>query len=186
LGAHTPSPEEGAAAIGKLYFTKGGYTQDQVDEAGKQFLDLIHNEALKTISKVKGQKLQGQSSKLLNQAFTPDTKYRFPVKDEKGLHVEFNSPEPAFGQVWRQYAILLPKDAGGDDDIQLVLAGRGTNKGGSGAIKVEIALASRMDELVPSVSGVLQIRVGLFIDRIVGEMLTELKSLAAMSLRGQL
>ena len=41
-----------------------------------------------------------------------------------------------------------------------------------------------MNELVPTVSGVLQIRVELFADRLIGEMLGELKFLAEDALRG--
>jgi hypothetical protein len=44
---------------------------------------------------------------------------------------------------------------------------------------------ARMDELIPAISGVLQIRITLFTERVVGEMLAELKSLAQKTLRGQ-
>jgi len=42
-----------------------------------------------------------------------------------------------------------------------------------------------MDDLIPSISGVLQIRISLFVDRFVGEMLKELRVLAERALRGQ-
>jgi hypothetical protein len=42
-----------------------------------------------------------------------------------------------------------------------------------------------MDELVPAVSGVLQIRVGLFAQRVLGEMLADLTPPAKQALHVQ-
>jgi len=184
--AEAPTPEGAAAAIEKLYFTKGGYTQDQVEDAGQKLLDLIHAELLKTISKVDGPYLQGKLSKLdkVAASASPDSMHRWPVIKERGLHVEFNSPPPALAKVYRQYALWLPRNAGGDDDIQFSLVGRGNNQQAL-STKGEIVLTSRMDELVPSISGVLYIRLSLFADRIVGEALAAIKPFAEKSLRGQ-
>jgi Fic family protein len=75
-----------------------------------------------------------------------------------------------------------PKMPVTDDDVQLSLE-RGDQQALS--TKGEIVLTSRMDELVPSISGVLYIRLSLFADRIVGEALAEMKPFAEKSLRGQ-
>ena len=48
----------------------------------------------------------------------------------------------------------------------------------------QIAFSARISDLIPAISGVLQIRVGIFADRLVGEALTELKFLASRALHG--
>ncbi|MGA2219919.1 MAG: hypothetical protein ABSG51_17650, partial [Terracidiphilus sp.] len=68
----------------------------------------------------------------------------------------------------------LPKDAGVDDDIRLDRADG------------KESFVARVSEVIPSVSGVLQIRMALFAERVAGEMLADLRSVIERALRGQL
>jgi len=170
--ALVPTPEEGAAAVNDLYITKGGYSQDQVDAAGKQLIQLVQRQFTKTIPKNVGPKVSGGVNLLPGAQGSSDPAHRPPV-ERSYLLVQFSSSAPMSVQVSRNYSIWLPKDAGGDDDVQLKRADS------------EDMFVARMDELIPAISGVLQIRITLFTERVVGEMLAELKSLAQKTLRGQ-
>jgi Fic family protein len=188
-GARSPIPAEGAAAINNLYITKGGYTQAQVDSAGKQLVRLVQEELQKTLSKNVGPNLQGRVSLIVMRTSQGllDSAHRLAVGNDQGqeelLQVELNTVPPAYVRSYRQYTLWLPRDAGGTDDLQLMLAG------GSSVVALfperEAEFPARMDELIPSISGVLQIRVALFAESVVGEMLAELKQLAEKVLRGE-
>lgn len=86
------------------------------------------------------------------------------------LQVTFNSAPPVQAQVIHQYFLWLPKDPAGDDDILLKLANASEE------------FVARMDEVLPSVSGVLQIRINMFGERVVRGMLAELRGLAQKAL----
>jgi hypothetical protein len=75
--------------------------------------------------------------------------------------------------VARIYSLLLPRDAAGDDDIQLV----STQKEGD-------TFTARIDEVIPAISGVLQMRLSMFAEGLVGEMLQQLRILAENAIRG--
>jgi hypothetical protein len=135
----------------------------------------------KTLIANLGPNLNGSANLLLGFESTPDRSHRLPVGTERGFHIQLESSAPAFATVIRQFALWLPTDAGGDDDIQLVIAG-GTEIALVGTDR-DVAFSARMDELIPSISGVLQIRLGIFSDREIGEMLVQLKRLAESSMR---
>jgi Fic family protein len=173
-GATSPSAEESVEEITSLYFTKGGYTQDEVDAAGMQLMQLVHAEFNNAISKSLVPKLSGGARIEPGGAHTlPGQSYRLPLNDGRTLHVIFISDKPANASSVRQYTLCLPRDAGGDDDLLLNRPNSDDN------------FSARMDELVPSISGVLRIRIGLFVERVVREMLADLKSGAEKALRGQ-
>jgi Fic family protein len=182
-GTQAPSIDEESDAIEKLYRTKGGYTQEQVDQAGEQLFDTIQEEFQKVIISSTKQSIHGDASSINGPRSLPDSSHRLQLTTPKSLHIQFNSNAPASASVFREIAFWLPKDASGSDDVQLVISY------GTHIVSIdderEIAFAARMDDLIPSISGVLQIRISLFVDRFVGEMLKELRVLAERALRGQ-
>jgi len=172
-GALSPSAEKSVEGLNRLYFTKGGYTQDEVDAAGIQLIELVHSELLKATSLNSNHKLHGEARIEGGGAFSlPGPSYRLPINGGKALHVSFSSAKPANANKSRQYTLCLPKDAGSDDDVLL--------NGAQG----DDTFNARMDELVP-ISGVLRIRISLFAERVVSEILADLKALAEQTLRGQ-
>jgi Fic family protein len=176
LGALSPTIEEGAEAVNKLYMTRGGYAQQQIDEVGKKLLEAVHYELKKIVSTGFGPKIRGSVSIAPMQKNRPGKLHRAPVDGERGIHIEFESVAPASGRVFRKYSLQLPVDASSDDDIQLsLLAANNSPTVGEGS---DAAFSARMEELLPAFSGVLQIRVTLFAERVAGEMLAELKSFA--------
>jgi Fic family protein len=186
-GAFLPTPEEGAAAIKNLYVTRGGYTQEKIDAAGRQLVKVILAGLQESISKIADRDLQGHANFFVTSGreSISNQSHRLLLRDDQDLiiyQVELRSSAPAFARLSRHYVLWLPKDAGSDDDIQLVRI-PGDNTTAVALDSKHLAFSARMDELIPAVSGVLQIRVGLFADRLIGEMLVELKSLAERALK---
>ncbi len=217
LGALVPSADQSVSEIDNLYFTRGGYAQEQVDAAGGQMLQVLFGELADSISKSVGDNLSGQTTfltgaddqlsktsrplaklisnslvnyfsgqtaPLINTDDQPSTAYRLPAAREKGLRVELKSRWPAEAKLYRIYTLRLPMDADSGDDIQLRLARTGNSLDGYRDID-GVAFSARMDELFPSIAGVLQIRATLFSQRVIGEMLDGMKTLAERSLRGE-
>ena len=186
LGAIAQSPEESAAAINSLYITKGGYDQADVNAAGREFIELIKVEIGKSISKVVGPNLQGYPYFFVSSGLrsVPNASHRLQVRDDGESvisYIEFRSSAPASVMLRRRYVLWLPKDANRDDDILF------TRIGGEDADIVylsssPVAFSAKMSDLIPVISGVLQIRVGLFADRLISEILAEMKLLVQQAL----
>jgi Fic family protein len=171
--ALAPSAEQSVKHIDSLYFTKGGYTHDEVDTAGTELMKLVHAEFAKAIPKSSTTKLAGKVQIASSGAHTlAGPSYRLPLSGGQTLQISFSTARPAIANITRQYTLSLPKDAGGEDDVQLKRA------------NANDTFIARMDELFPSISGVLRIRVSLFAERVVREMLAELLLLAEKTLRG--
>jgi len=192
-----PTLENSIEAINGLFVTSGGYTQAQVDNAGERLFDLVQAELHKVIGRLLGPNLRGSVATLVmnDLRIMADPSHRLPIGDEqrsKLLHAEFASSPPAKATLFRNYGVLVPVDAVEDDEFRLVRVFDETNQHGNQTNKLvgfplrsELAFSARLDELIPSTSGVLRIRVGLFAGRVVSEMLAELRSLAEWTLKGK-
>jgi Fic family protein len=168
--ALAPSADMSLAEINSLYVTKGGYTHEQVDNAGLQLLNAVKTAIEQASSNAAPRVSRSMPIQQANYA-VPDSAYRRPMNNMGFLQVVFNSAPPAQAQVSRQYFLWLPKDAAGGDDILLKNA------------NVAVDFVARMDEVIPAVSGVLQIRLNLFGERVAGQMLNDLRDLAQKAFR---
>ena len=166
-GAGSPNPLDIARDLQKLYVTKGGYTQDEVDQSGAELEKLITNEIGKRVKEFETPKLHGSLSYTGTEHISPPT-HRVPLSGGKNLNVSLASDRPAAAQVSRYFGLFVPKDAGAEDDIQLRELPQGE------------VFTARMDELRPVVSGTLSIRVSIFVERLLSEMLGKLKALAEL------
>jgi len=189
-GAYSPSADESAAAIKSLYVTRGGYTQAQVDDAANQLQQLIISEATKIIDANSNSNFQGNvgmSGLQRDDKIYPDAAYRLQARRDYDLslmHFDFYSSPPAQARVSRDYVLWLPRDAASDDDLLLVLVRRGVNSRTS--YTKEKSFSARADELIPKPAVVLQVRVEIFVDRVIGEMLAELKKETEAILKGSI
>lgn len=166
-----PTPEQSLAAINGLYVTRGGYAQEQVDTAGKQIFDALMKELQERIGGLKP-RISGNVG-LVHRGNTPSPEqgYRSLVSGSQALRVTLASAPPAHAQVMRDYDLYLPRDAGRDDDVLLK------------SVNPPDTLAFRVDEAIPTTSAILQMRIKMFVERLLGEMLANLHSLAEQSLR---
>ncbi len=161
-----PTAEQSSTALKKLYITKGGYSQDAIDKAGITLLADIQKAIDKEFSKYANEKLTKQFSD--NSAnYQLPAGYRLPIVGSRTLQIVFASAPPAWAQAARLYNLLLPKDAAGDDDILLREQ------------RTSDTFRARLDELLPSTSGMFQIHLTMFVERVVNEMLAELLAKAS-------
>jgi Fic family protein len=169
-----PSAEESAAGLNSLYVTRGGYSHDQIDQAGQGILQAAAGILNETLSRFPIPKVTKNAGTAQMQYPIHDAAYRMPVVGNSGtglgLTINVNSAAPVQASVLRHYGLWLPKDAARQDDILLVR----TNP----PPQPPDAFSARVDEVVPGIAGPLQIRLRLFAERVVAEMLSELGSLA--------
>lgn len=168
--ALSPSAEATFAAIQRLYMTRGGYTQEQVDAASVPLIDRLTSEVQRTLARFQGPRLTVQVG-IKQMSYAPSQKhYRMPLQGGRGVEIRMSTPPPASASTQREYWVEVPKDAAGADDIVITTAKQDT-------------FTAKLDELMPGPSGMLQTRISLFAERIVGEMLAELSEQAEKKLR---
>src|ERR1035437_6092547 len=169
-GARAPSVKESLAAINGPYLAKGGFSEQQVDQAGSRLMKIVEGEIQNEISKVTMQKIQGRARIEAGVRQGHSRTHRPTEGGGQHLHLEILSIQPSRlltvslppAVITRQIDLLVPRDAGGDDEFQL------RHRDG------EIVLTARVDELLPAVSGVLQMRMRMIAERVVAEMLDDL------------
>lgn len=167
--AEVASADQSIAAIRSLYTTRGGYKHEEVDEFGAKLMKALEESVRKSLSRIQVPEVQASASAVGINYATP-AGYRLPVSGGgRALNITLKALPPVACQVTRLYGILLPKDAAGEDDIQI---GR--------IIGPQLAdmFAARIDQLTPALAGVLQIRLDVFAERVVDEMFTELRKAA--------
>jgi Fic family protein len=186
FGGPVPNSEDAAAEINRLFITKGGYSEAQVENAGDRLLDLLSNESRKVIAKNTGPNLRGSDAYAIMPGVrtAPDSGHRLPTAADsasKFLRIEFTSAPPAQARLARTYAVWLPADAAGDDDFKIVSVEESAQL--DSFSPAQTVFTARVEELIPSTSGVLQIRVGILADRLVSELLLELAAMAKKALQ---
>jgi Fic family protein len=174
--ARVPAAADAVAAVQKLYVTRGGFTHEQVDTAGLKLIDLIVGEFQRQFAPfdVAPISTNAEHDAL---AYKPLSRaHRTPIEGGHFIKVHVSSAQPAGAAVIRQYVLELPRDAESEDDVIL----RRHDRRNSSEI-----FTARLDELLPAVSGILQIRISIFVERVVAESLQELANLAEQALNGQ-
>lgn len=167
--AGTPHPVEALNSLEALFTTRGGYSQEQVDEAGQRLLDLIYREMVEQRKSL----LTGERLRL--DVGVQDGAYVISLPNSRiptyggarKLWLALLTSAPLASQVERQFGIAVPEDAGGEDDVSLIDTGSQRR-----------VFTARISELVPSVTAALQMRATIAVQRILGEALQELISRA--------
>lgn len=172
--ASVQSTEDTLAEIKRLYMTKGGYSQADVDEAGYKLMELFKQEFLKHQSKLS---IPGQLNFSLNikneEVQVTNPAYRLPVtKAPQRLIVGLSTEAPAQAGVSRTFSLEVPRDCGSDDDVVVR------------DVKTNESFEARMTELVPSAAAALQMRLSIAVERIIRELVNELREKADNSLKG--
>ena len=172
--ASTQSAEKSVAAIESLYLTKGGYTFEQVDQAGMSLMQEIFQTANQAFDKIRSSKIgRGGGIQQGGAIYQMPPGYRLPISGPRILHISLSSVAPAQAQASLVYGLIVPKDAVRDDDIQVVDAAKPNSPN---------VFTARVDELIPAMSGPLRIRLNMFAERIVNELLAELNNKAQASM----
>jgi len=171
LSANIPPLDDTLEGFATLYQTKGGYTQEQVDKAGVALVNAVLQELTDALKKAETLKLTIQVG-ISNQPYSPsDPNYRGLLGNFQTIFLILTSPVPARAEIGKYYELWLPKNAAAADDVRL------RNK------ETGQAFSARMDELWPAVLGPARMRITMFVGRIVGEALSQLKERAQTALR---
>jgi Fic family protein len=173
--ATAPSVQNSIEIIKNLYVTKGGYTHEQVDQAGQQLANLFQNELNTQIQQTAA---SGPVSAGLNNAVRgpriPNPPNRFPLSGRRGVSLVMSTKIPAEANVTRTFEVEVPKDGGRNDDLVLV------------NVDTQEKFEARLSELVPTATAALQMRLSILAERTVAEALDELakRATSAFSARG--
>jgi len=173
--ATAPRLENGLTALKQLYLTKGGYTQQQVDEVGDSFFNLFLQELNRKGQEASVAGVVGFGCNTHGGFQNPAKEgYRPPVtRAARALVITFRSEQPLHTSVSRSFQLEVPKDCGDDDD--LVIRGLNSNE----------LLEARIAELMPAPTAALQMRLTIWIDKILGDAVDELSRMAASLLKSQ-
>jgi Fic family protein len=170
--ASAPNPKNTLTEIDQLYLAKGGLTYQQVDEIALKFLEILKIGVTEAFAKVVSSKVKcGVGVQQGGQYATPPG-HRLPLVGGRVLQFNASTVAPATAGVGRSYGLLVPRSATGTDDILV-----------SNLSPPPDVFGARIDELTPSVSGVLTIRVNMFAERLVNEILDDLNKQAASVVR---
>lgn len=176
--AHLQNADQTIARINSLYVTKGGYTHEQVDKAAEQLASALASEISKVLAKAAPRVSSNASlARGGGNPGPPDQRHRNPFNGDLRLDITASTSAPLQAGVRRIYHAWVPKDATGDDDVLLV----GPFPDPTGK-RVE-TISARMEQLVPRVEGLIQVRLGIIGNRIAEEMLADLEESAERVLK---
>jgi len=170
--ALTPSREDSLAAINGPYVRKGAYGDQQVDEGGTRLMKALEVALQNEVSKVAVQKIQGKAGLAAGTHRTFLQNYRPSHNVGQHLYVELVSIQPSRVQnvslppsvVSSTFDLFVPIDARRQDEYVV----RDREGGGDFMVAVDDALAAVL-------AGPLQLRIEIFANRVVNELLADLK-----------
>jgi Fic family protein len=172
MAVGTQPVEESLASIKQLYRTKGGYTHQEVDEAGIKLLELLRDEIARKLQGVESDEVH------VSLSFGPvhykadrDGYRLIKIQAINALTLDLSTKPPAKGQVRRAFGVVLPVGCGAEDDLVL----RDLSSGET--------LETRITTLIPSVSSVLTMRLRMWAERIVPEAVEALAKAATEDMK---
>lgn len=160
--------EESTQSIRRLFLSKGGYHQVDVDQAGYKFFELFEkeiNRQLKELNPASAGEIETQFSSLSGDISKSPKRptNRFPLqKGQRGLEIGLRTKKPAEAAVVRTFVIEVPKDSGLEDDL-LISCHQSKDE-----------IEARMTELIPSPSISVEMRLSIAVKSIVAGMAEEL------------
>jgi Fic family protein len=176
LATPIPPVSDTLNQIRALYMTRGGYSHQEVDDAGYKLSELARQELEGVIErhKVNAQGIQISAQLQRRNYTTTRPNFRPPVSDGgRRIQVNFASAAPAQARVERNFTLEIPQDCGVDDDLSICNQTTGEIFG------------ARVNEVVPHPTDALQMRLRIWAERVLGSGLQELKKQATQSLKQQ-
>ena len=171
--AAAPPLENAATELAALFVTKGGYTHAEVDRAGATLREAALKEFKIQSERVSPpQKLQIQvNPENISMSSLPND-YRISVQQPNvAILITATSAAPATARVQRVFLPLLPKDSDVEDEILL----QDTSSPDT--------FSARLTEVHPMLSTALQMRLRIFVGKVLGELLADLRSRAEAALQ---
>lgn len=155
-----PEPAKAYEKLSNLYVTKGGYTHAQVDEAGYTLGDLfvkLMNGVFDKL-KLKSSIVEHNISVSGDVHKIESADLRHPLtKGPKNIVLHLRAGPPATNKYNMRFVIEVPKNSTKDDMIYL----RGINQ--------KDGFTARIQELTPTISPALEMRLSIYVNRIISE-----------------
>ncbi|HEY2829174.1 MAG TPA: Fic family protein, partial [Thermoanaerobaculia bacterium] len=170
--AGVPAPSEAAAQLKRVYLTRGGYTHGEVDSAGYRLFDAFTSELQRQTSDLKTPELAISFTFLQDQEFTvADAAYRNPLTGSRGIELMLKTSAPARAELTKTFVVQVPKDSGREDDLIIR------------NLTADEIFQARIEDAHPFVTGTLQLRLGVFVQGLLGRAIAEAAWLASETLR---
>jgi Fic family protein len=163
------TPEEALAALRELYVTRGGYSQQEVNDGGEKLLALFQQEVEQRTGGMSVEGVVGivvESGRGRRHSVT-NPAYRAPGDHPGHVTVKARTVPPVSAAAEHTFVVEVPKDCGNEDDVVLIDL--------AGADRFE----ARLSELLPVPSVGVQLRVRLFVDRMLATILEQVRADAA-------
>jgi len=151
---------------------EGGYSDAEVDAAGKQLLETLGPRIQMAMAKNPTPTASCHHDVRTGIFSVSDPKYRASVGGGQMVQVEIVPSPPESGTVARSYHLLLPRNATENDTLLLKNEDDATD-----------TFSVRLSEVTPTLSGMVLARLGSFAERIVREMLAAPKEVAKRSVQ---
>jgi hypothetical protein len=172
IRAATSRPiDESLNALKSLYRTRGGFTHEEVDQAGIRLRDAIVAETRRQLSALQSPEIQTAVNPSGVTGPPPPPNYRTTLKGSTGFGLALTTKAPASANLVWMFQLLVPKDCGQEDD--LVLYDTTTRE----------TFSARIDDVKSTLSSVLEIRIRTFVEGLLSRGFQELASQAAVSYR---
>ena len=166
--AELPSAEESLARIRMNYKTQSGYTYADIDEAANRLIELSEIEI-----NIQGRQTVDSSimyfSKRSGGPYQPrKASNRLPINPgPRSFVCQFVTHEPRQTSTFATISVEVPKDAGPDDYIELFWS------------ENDEFFDARLIEIIPNATAGLQMRISMWVRRIIAKMLDELANTSA-------
>ena len=170
--AAAPPIEESLAALKSLYFTKGGFSQEEVDKVGLVLLNAFSDELQKQLKGIDFPRLsKSVAFSSVNSSANPFGEYRIANLPTNGLVLTFQSGPPAAAATHFNAYLLVPKDCGREDDLLLY-----------DSVTKE-SFSARITEIASAMSSTLQIRMKMFVEGFISRALAQIAANANATYR---
>lgn len=163
--ATAPKAQDAIASLEELYTTRGGYTHEEIDEAGFLMYAAFTEEVAKQIEYYAKEKhVHVRADTYSVRGNVGDERYRTPMASTRpqGIQLTFSSTSPAAAVVQTELRLEVPKDA--NEQVGPVIRNLTTQE----------SFEARVEEVVPVVSAAVRMRLSMFVGRLFGSLLSEL------------
>jgi Fic family protein len=149
--------------IQNVYSTQGGYTHDQIDQAGNQFLGLVSSEIELKIKDINQESFRPHVQITQNKVSMSVPEYR---NSPNSLFFRVSSNQPYSLDTQRYLCLLVPLNPDIDGSILLVNPNDLNEK-----------YQCRINEIIPTLKSALRIRVSIMVERFLNKRLAEFADL---------
>jgi Fic family protein len=159
----------------RLYFTKGGYTHEEVDRAGYSLMDLVQSELRKQSESINPKKIKVEISVEQRSDYrVTKSSRRHPILESgRRLTLKLTGIDPRQPNFGMHLNLEVPKDCDLEDELLL------------SSEQIDLSFPARITELNPAPSAALHLRISIFVQGVLGLAMQRLTKNARKKLSAQ-